>query len=355
MESTFTTSDGIKLYTKTWKPQVASSIHLIFVHGFSDHVDAYYVLFPTLASPPHNITVHGFDQRGWGRSAPKKSDWGVTSGTHQVLSDIAEYISQISSSITTGEQSSKLFLMGHSMGGAESLMYMLSDPKSFSVGPSKPLLPISGLLLESPHIGFPPESKPNSLVVLAGRLAAKVAPRLQMVQELDASFMSRDPQVCKDWEEDPLCHDTGTLEGLAGLLDRANYLNAFGETGNARPDMRHTLPCPVWWAHGTADKVCDFDSSRKLYDRLIANDQTSDAAKQSRFVAYEGAYHKLHGEPDGVGEKFARDAADWMLQIADIDSFQSTGSTSTRGESFAATAGTASTSAGGAEDVKSKL
>ena len=36
--------------------------------------------------------------------------------------------------------------------------------------------------------------------------------------------MSRDPEVCKQYDTDKLCHDTGTLEGLAGMLQRAEEL-----------------------------------------------------------------------------------------------------------------------------------
>ena len=49
-----------------------------------------------------------------------------------------------------------------------------------------------------------------------------------MLQKLDSSAMSRNPKVCKDWEADELCHDMGTLRGLAGLLDRAGCLDGLG-------------------------------------------------------------------------------------------------------------------------------
>lgn len=195
--------------------------------------------------------------------------------------------------------------MGHSMGGAESLMYLLSNDNSF-----KSRSRISGLLVESPHIGFPADSKPNPLVVFAGRLASKVLPHMQMVQKLDPSAMSRDPKVCKDWADDPLCHDTGTLQGLAGLLDRAHHLNTFGGS--------RALPCPVWWAHGSGDKVCDFEASRTLYGKLVPNYDDTRSKELSQFRDYEGGYHKLHGEPDGVGEQFAKEAGDWILQVAGV-------------------------------------
>jgi acylglycerol lipase len=48
----------------------------------------------------------------------------------------------------------------------------------------------------------------------------------QLTNKLDPKLISRDPEVCKGFDEDPLCHDTGTLEGLAGMLDRTSSLSS---------------------------------------------------------------------------------------------------------------------------------
>lgn len=65
------------------------------------------------------ITVYAFDQRGWGRSVKRLSERGLTGGTSQVLDDIDSVVkSQLPSTVP-------LFLMGHSMGGAEVLVSLL--------------------------------------------------------------------------------------------------------------------------------------------------------------------------------------------------------------------------------------
>jgi len=44
-EGEFATKDGTKLYTKTWKPENgAMQAVLIFLHGFSDHINGNVVL-----------------------------------------------------------------------------------------------------------------------------------------------------------------------------------------------------------------------------------------------------------------------------------------------------------------------
>src|SRR5436190_14502002 len=55
---------------------------LVFIHGFSDHINAYGILFPTLATL--GISTYGFDQRGWGRSVHSPSEKGLTGPTSLV-------------------------------------------------------------------------------------------------------------------------------------------------------------------------------------------------------------------------------------------------------------------------------
>jgi acylglycerol lipase len=193
--------------------------------------------------------------------------------------------------------------MGHSMGGAEALHFMMTEaPRPVAYG--LPKGNIRGLLLESPFITLHPRSQPNGFTVWAGKLAAKIAPSRQMLQKLDSTYMSRDPQVRKDWEEDKLCHDTGTFEGMAGMLQRAAELTALGE-GKVVEGLKLDPGCPIWLGHGNADRVTSYDASKRLFEKLKVEDKT--------FKTYEGAYHKLHAEPEGVKEEFVKDVGEWIL------------------------------------------
>ena len=196
-----------------------------------------------------------------------------------------------------------MFLMGHSMGGAEALHFMMTEaPRPVAYG--LPMGTVRGLLLESPYIALHPDSQPNGFTVWAGRLAARIAPSRKMLQKLDSTYMSRDPQVRKDWDEDKLCHDTGTLEGLAGMLQRAAELTALGK-GTAVQGLKPDPGCPVWLGHGSDDRVTSYDESKRLFEKLRVEDKT--------FKTYERAYHKLHAEPEGVKEQFVRDVGEWIL------------------------------------------
>ena len=162
-----------------------------------------------------------------------------------------------------------IFLMGHSMGGAEVLQFAAR-------GPLEIRSQISGYLAESPWIALHPASQPWRATVLAGRVIARVLPKKQLVQKLDASLLSRDERVCKEWAEDELCHDTSTLEGLAGMLQRAEELD--------QGLLPFSEDCKVWVGHGTADRVTSYDASEKFVERSHLKDK--------EFKAYGGWYHK---------------------------------------------------------------
>ena len=124
-----------------------------------------------------------------------------------------------------------VFLMGHSMGGAQVLQWIAR-------GPVELRQQLRGYLAESPFIALHKDSQPARFTVVAGRMAARLLPKRQMVQKLDPNMMSRDPEVCRQYDADKLCHDTGTLEGLAGMLQRAEELERGVVTITEEDDLR---------------------------------------------------------------------------------------------------------------------
>lgn len=198
------------------------------------------------------------------------------------------------------------------MGGAEVLLLSLLLQQQQQ---QQPAPNISGILLGSPYIALHPSAQPHAVTVFAGKLASKVLPKRQMLQKLQPAHICRDPQVCRDWEADELCHDTGTLEGLAGMLQRAADLTilAKGQTlrdVGKKPSFGAERAVPVWIGHGTEDRVTSCSLSQAIFDRLEVEDKT--------LKLYEGAYHKLHAEPDGGADDFANDVATWILKRTEL-------------------------------------
>ena len=157
--------------------------------------------------------------------------------------------------------------MGHSMGGGEILYYA-------ATGPSEIRADIRGYLALAPYLLLHPSAQPSRALVIAGRLAKMVLPKRQMVQKLKAEWLCRDPEVANSWEEDELCHNTGTLEGLGGMIDRGEELDR---------DVVVVKEGSFFIAHGSDDHVTSYDASKRWTERLKVEDK--------EFKSYDGWYH----------------------------------------------------------------
>ncbi|KAI5458400.1 Alpha/Beta hydrolase protein [Mariannaea sp. PMI_226] len=273
---------NVSLYTKTWTPAGPVKAKLILVHGFSDHIAWYTDMARDLAS--HGIQTFGFDQRGWGRSVKNPKDKGLTGPTSQVVEDIAAFIE---SKLPSTEP---VFVMGHSMGGGE-VLTLAGDAKY-----EKLVSQVRGWLLNAPFVGFAAEEQPSSLYIAAGRLAGRFLPRFQLKHVISPYNITRVQETAKAMEEDPLNHDTGTLEGLAALLDRTTAL-ASGKVVLGKQVRA------LWLGMGDEDKACSLDVAVKYVE--------SQAVDDKEIKTYKGGYHALH--VDLCKEEFAKDAADWIL------------------------------------------
>ncbi|KAK4164886.1 hypothetical protein QBC43DRAFT_317058 [Cladorrhinum sp. PSN259] len=190
-----------------------------------------------------------------------------------------------------------VFVMGHSMGGGQVLTF-LSDSKYEDSIVTK----VRGWLLESPFIGFSPEEKPSWLKIFAGRLAGRLLPHQQLVHRIDPENLSRDPRVVESISKDALMHNTGTLEGFAGLLDRTTAL----DRGAVRPRKKGVVKS-IWFGHGTNDKTTWFTSSWRYFQTCL------EEVEDKKFRKYEEWYHQLHADgPDS--ELFFTEVADWILK-----------------------------------------
>lgn len=198
--------------------------------------------------------------------------------------------------LPTSPSDPPVFVMGHSMGGGQ-VATLACDPAYVDKLVSR----VRGWILEAPFIAFAPEEVPSALKVFAGRLAGRFLPHRQMKNELPPHNLCRDPEVVKSLKEDELVHNTGTLEGLASLLDRTAAL----AEGRARPGPAVKA---LWLGHGTVDKGTSYEGSKKWFDECTGE------VKDKTFRTYEGWYHQLHAEPEK--EVFYTEVGDWILARA---------------------------------------
>lgn len=278
-----------KILTDPLQPEGPIAAKLVFVHGFSEHINRYNDFFPKLAAK--GIQVFGWDQRGWGRSVAQPAQRGLTGPTSLVVSDVAAFVKDKLTSDGDGS-SAPLFVMGHSMGGGEVLTFA-ADPQYTDL-----VKQVRGWILECPFVGFPPGEEPSSIKIYLGRLFGRIFPRQQLKHVVPPQYLSRDEKIVQSVRDDPLCHDTGTLEGLASLLDRTAALSS-GQVQLGKQVQS------VMLAHGTEDRACSYDAAVKfIREQQDVADRTT--------KTYKGAFHQLHA--DHCKEEFTTDIVEWILK-----------------------------------------
>lgn len=211
----------------------------------------------------------------------------------------------------TKEDSIPLFLMGHSMGGMNVLYYVLNPESPYHQQDSSTpttKVKVAGILSVSPLISVHPSTQPLKIVEYAGRIAKRIVPKMTMVQKIEPKWVSQNSAVEEDIINDKgvLYHNTGTLEGLAGMLDRGAWLNDCHKKAAVRKgDVYKGAVPPLWVGHGTEDRITWFEATKKLVEGLEWHGDKT-------FREYEGAYHKLMNEPDGVGEEMTKEITEWI-------------------------------------------
>lgn len=183
------------------------------------------------------------------------------------------------------------------MGGGQVLNYIFHPDSPYHSSPPK----FAGVLLFSPLVAIHPSSRPSKLTVSAGRVVAKLIPHKQRYSALDQKLISRDPAVVEYFVNDELCHDTGTFEGLAGMLDRGIWLEGMFAGDWVKSSL------PFWFGHGNADRITSYDATSNLVKGLQKN------GANVTFETYDGGYHKLSADLPETKTKFLEDVRDWVL------------------------------------------
>lgn len=235
-------------------------------------------------------------------------------------------------------------LINAMQGGAQTLVFAspstpLPQSNANIVSPDKLRSYIRGYICESPFLGFSPRSQPWAITEAAGRVAGKVFPNVHMVNKLDTRLLSHDQSIGKLYENDTLCHDTGTLEGLAGLLDRANALREVKvkvEDKNSDPgrtwSSKDGKGVAVLVCHGDGDEICSFEAAKTYVED---GPRCGCLVKDKTFKNYPGWYHQcelrgdhlvnvradeggvfltVHSEAGDDKHRYARDIGDWILE-----------------------------------------
>ena len=240
---------GLKIFTRSWRPESTPRAVIVLSHGFNSHSGYYlWAAEQLLAS---GLAVHAFDYRGRGKS----------DGERYYIESFSEYQSDLDLVVKLArsrEPALPLFVLGHSAGGVIACNYVLDHQPE-----------IAGLVCESFAYRVP--APDFALAVLKG--LSHLAPHAHVLN-LPKKEFSRDPKVTQALIDDPL------------LADEVQPTRTVAEMVRADERLKRDFPLfklPLLIIHGTRDTVTRPEGSQEFYDRAGSADKT--------LKLYDGYFH----------------------------------------------------------------
>jgi len=158
------------------------------------------------------------------------------------------------------------FLYGHSLGGNLLLVHALRR---------RPAL--AGLIATGPWLEL--AMRVPAWKTRLGKVMCRIAPTFAMPNGLNRPDLSRDADVVRAYETDPLVHDRISARMGMDLLDAGAW--ALAHAGE--------LELPVLLMHGLADRITSAQASRRFAERVHGD---------CTYRGWEGLRHEIHNEPE---------------------------------------------------------
>lgn len=225
---TASTFDGLEQFRRRWRPVGATRAAMVLVHGIGEHSGRYEHVGAALAGAGVDVSAH--DLRGFGRSG----------GTRGYVDSFDDHLADVEALITDRRSLDvPVILMGHSLGGLISVSYLLSTRPQ----PDLAVLSAPALAAELP--GWQRATAP---------VLGSIIPKLRIPADFDGSVLSRDPEVQRAYEEDPLRVASTTARLGRELLSAMSRAN----------DRLDRLEVPTYVFHGSDDTLVPPSASAPL-------------------------------------------------------------------------------------------
>jgi len=255
-QGTFTSTGGLNIFYRSWRPVLKPRGVLVLVHGFNSH-SAYYT-WVAEQFIDQGLAVYALDLRGRGKSDGERF-------YIQKFSEYTDDVGGLMAIMKSNDPGLPVYLLGHSAGGVVSCLYTLDHQAE-----------LAGLICES--FAFQVPAPDFALAVFKG--LAHVAPHAHVLRLKNEDF-SRDPAVVAAMNSDPLiAHETQPTQTLAEMV-------------RADERLKKEFPLitlPVLILHGTHDKATKPSGSQLFHDTAGARDKT--------LKLYDGGFHDLLNDTD---------------------------------------------------------
>jgi alpha-beta hydrolase superfamily lysophospholipase len=276
-EDNFDGARGERIYCQCWQPDEPARAWVLLVHGAGEHSGRYEKL------------AERFTARGYAVAALDHPNHGRSGGRYGHVDRFDDFLSTLGifhRRARADFPGLPVFLLGHSMGGLISSLYLLQHQADFR-----------GCVLSGPAIKT--DIEPGKLQMLLIRFLSAAAPTFGVLQ-LDAKGVSRDPAEVEKYVSDPLVnHGKMTARKVSELFRAMNHIQQHaGE-----------IELPILLLHGEADSMASAQGSRYLFENVGSEDKT--------LKIYPGLYHEIFNEPER--DQVITDALDWCDRQLDKD------------------------------------
>lgn len=248
------------LFFQGWLPEKSNGT-LVITHGQAEHSGCYHRLVEGLKDL--NWTILAWDLRGHGRSQGKR---GYAAHFNDYVLDFEKFLSDAAPQY---QQMNKPFVvLGHSMGG-------LIQEKTFL---GSPLPKITAQVLSSPLFGLAvqvPVWKDK-----ASRFIYKVLPEVTMGNELKYSQLTRDPEIQKEYDSDPLRHDQISSGVYLGMVENMAYVQT----------RASQIKVPTFMQVSGRDSVVNAIAAQEFFEKL--------GSEQKKMKVYKDSMHESYNDLD---------------------------------------------------------
>jgi len=249
---------NLSVYYQYWTPESAPKALLLLVHGAGEHSERYRPLARYFTR--HGYAIAALDHPGHGKSEGRY-------GHVERFDDFVSTLDIFQRKVTGDFPQLPQILLGHSMGGLISSLYLLRNQQN-----------VVACVMSGPAIKT--DIEPGYLQLLLIRCLSMVAPKSGVLQ-LDAAGVSRDPAVVAAYVSDPLVnHDKMSARMVAELFAGMKQVQA--EAGQ--------ITLPLLLLHGGADVMASPEGSRFLYEHVSSADKTLEI--------FPGLFHEIFNEPE---------------------------------------------------------
>ncbi|GAA6229697.1 monoglyceride lipase isoform X1 [Lates japonicus] len=268
-------ADGLHLFCRYWEPADPPRALVFVVHGVGEHCGPYDEIAQRLKE--QSLLVFAHDHVGHGQSEGER----VAIKDFQVyIRDSLQHIDLMKSR----HPDVPVFIVGHSMGGAISILTACERPSDFA-----------GVVLIGPMVQMNPDTA-TPFKIFVAKVLHRMLPSLTL-GSIESKWISRDKTQVEAYDTDELNYHGGLRVSFG--------IQLIGAAARIEKEIP-SISWPFLLLHGDADKLCDIRGSKMMYENAPSSDKT--------LKIYEGGYHALHHDLPEVAQSVLKEVAGWITE-----------------------------------------